>query len=496
MLLAGAGLVTAGCAAPSTTQPATEAEVTSTTPTPTATQTPTSRWRAGKIAPAAPLAAYANDSVQSGQPLQLHVSAAAPGKRASTGSAFWRQGRQRKWPRPAATSACSPASRSIRRPGLSPLAGRSSPRSTRPDGPRGLYTVVVRTSDGGTNIPFVVRRLPPKGRWPSSQASMTWQAYNIWGGASLTRIPPVISVAGTRSPTTALTTTHCGAHRSPWDSTFRWPGSPTRWASITWFSNADIARDPGLLKGAVGVVSTGHDEYWPQSPAGAARRPGLRLGPAFLGANAGYWRVGLKGDEVYCAKDAAVQPKNIRWRDLGKPESAVVGVLYDAFPVAGPMVVRQPDFVLFDGIRTKAGPNIPAWSASSPTGTTRAIRPRRISRCRRCRRSPAAEGTWSTMSYYSVGSGANVFATGTMNWTRSLNGPSVKKDHRSIRGFQPRSHRQSAGRAWPTVRCRLPPAMCPNCLTTTRPGGRLPYAQPRGAGGRRRAVRSAPRAGG
>ena len=31
------------------------------------------------------------------------------------------------------------------------------------------------------------------------------------------------------------------------------------------------------------------------------------------------------------------------------------------------------------------------------------------------------------MSYYSVGSGANVFATGTMNWTRSLNGPSVKK---------------------------------------------------------------------
>ncbi|HPJ20630.1 MAG TPA: hypothetical protein PK635_16140, partial [Actinomycetota bacterium] len=64
MLLAGAGLVTAGCAAPSTTQPATEAEVTSTTPTPTATQTPTSRWRAGKIAPAALLAAYANDSVQ------------------------------------------------------------------------------------------------------------------------------------------------------------------------------------------------------------------------------------------------------------------------------------------------------------------------------------------------------------------------------------------------------------------------------------------------
>jgi len=36
-------------------------------------------------------------------------------------------------------------------------------------------------------------------------------------------------------------------------------------------------------------------------------------------------------------------------------------------------------------------------------------------------------GTWSTMGYYSVESGANVFATGTMNWTRSLSGPAAKK---------------------------------------------------------------------
>ena len=31
------------------------------------------------------------------------------------------------------------------------------------------------------------------------------------------------------------------------------------------------------------------------------------------------------------------------------------------------------------------------------------------------------------MTYYSVDSGASVFATGTMNWTRSLNGPAAKK---------------------------------------------------------------------
>jgi len=149
---------------------------------------------------------------------------------------------------------------------------------------------------------------------------------------------------------------------------------------------------------------------------------------AFLGDNAGYWRVGLQGDEVYCAKDAAIQPKNIRWRDLGKPESAVVGVLYDAFPVAGPMVVRQPDFVLFDGIRTRAGAEYPGlvgiesdrYYPGHQTPSDIEVPTLSPVTCR-------GKGTWSTMSYYSVGSGASVFATGTMNWTRSLNGPSANK---------------------------------------------------------------------
>lgn len=49
----------------------------------------------------------------------------------------------------------------------------------------GLYTVVVRTADGGTNIPFVVRPDTAVGKVAIIAASMTWQAYNIWGGASL-----------------------------------------------------------------------------------------------------------------------------------------------------------------------------------------------------------------------------------------------------------------------------------------------------------------------
>ena len=120
---------------------------------------------------------------------------------------------------------------------------------------------------------------------------MTWQAYNIWGGPASTRIPPVISVAGpTRSLRPPFTTTHCGAHRSPWDSTFRWPGSPTRWASITCGSATQISPAIQACSGAAGVVSTGHDEYTASYWQGLLDAQDSGSDLAFLGANAGYWR--------------------------------------------------------------------------------------------------------------------------------------------------------------------------------------------------------------
>ena len=79
LLIAGAGLATAAC---TTDQVETAGTSTpSKTPAPTASTaaaaTPTDRWRAGKVAPAGVLSAYANDSVLAGEPLQLHVSAAS-----------------------------------------------------------------------------------------------------------------------------------------------------------------------------------------------------------------------------------------------------------------------------------------------------------------------------------------------------------------------------------------------------------------------------------
>jgi hypothetical protein len=432
LLIAGAGLATAAGAneqvATAGTRVASKAP-TSLASTPAAT--PTDRWRAEKVAPAGVLAAYANDSVLAGEPLQLHVSAAAKWRASVyrigyfSGKGGTKVAEVTGPKRLFTTRQIDPSTRMV-------AAGWPVAAHIDTTGwPSGLYTVVVRSKAGGTNIPFVVRPTSAQGTVVVIAASLTWQAYNIWGGRSLYKDTGG-SFAG-RS--------YAVSYDRPYDHAL-W-GAPiafgfdvpvARFADEVgidhvWFTNADIARDPSLLNGAKAVISTGHDEYWPQAYRKAllhARDNGSDL--AFLGANAGYWRVALEGEDVYCAKDAAIQPKNIRWRDLRKPESAVVGMLYDAFPVSGPMVIREPEFALFEGIRLRKGSSFPGLIGIESDRyypgfqTPQEIEVPTLSpvKCRGTR-------TWSTMTYYSVGSGASVFATGTMNWTRSLVGPSAKK---------------------------------------------------------------------
>jgi len=429
LLAAGAGLATAACTEAIPLETATSSSrATASRAVPRAT--PTDRWRAGSIAPAGLLSAYANDSVLIGQPLQLHVSSAKPWVASVYRIGYYEGKGGTKVAEVAGTKkqfsnrAPNPTTRAV-------VAGWPVVAEVDTTGwTSGLYTVVVRSADGGTNIPLVVRPAEALDKVAILACSMTWQAYNVWGGRSLYR--DTGGSFGGRS--------YAVSYDRPYDHAL-W-GAPiamgfdvpvARFADEVgidhvWFSNLDIAKDPTLLAGAKAVVSTGHDEYWSAPYRQAlidARDAGSDL--AFLGANIGYWRVQVKDDQVYCAKDAAIQPKNIRWRDLGKPESAVTGNLYDAFPVAGPLVVREPGFALFEGLRVRKGSSYPGLIGVETDRyypghqTPEQIEVPTLSpvQCRGIQ-------TWSTMTYYSQGD-ANVWACGTMNWTRSLTGPAAKK---------------------------------------------------------------------
>ena len=122
----------------------------------------------------------------------------------------------------------------------------------------------------------------------------TWQAYNAWGGYSL------YSGANGDSPSHAVSfdrpyngATGANDYRTaaiPIIVRAEQTGVP-----LSWFTNIDLATTPGVLEGARGYVSMGHDEYWTNSMRDAvleARDAGTNL--AFLGANTMYWRIRLE----------------------------------------------------------------------------------------------------------------------------------------------------------------------------------------------------------
>jgi hypothetical protein len=208
---------------------------------------------------------------------------------------------------------------------------------------------------------------------------------------------------------------------------------------LSWMTNIDVGFNPALLDGATGAVSTGHDEYWTVQYRDALvrfRDVGGNL--AFLGANGGYWRVRVpdsgddKGQLVTCYKSAALDPvkdsrqTTVRFRDspYPMPENAVIGQLYDAFPAAGDLTIRDPDFFLFadtgarEGSRYPGliGPETDRYYAMKNTPSPMQIPALSDVKSRN-------GNTWSTITYYTTDSGAGVFATGTMGWVRSLPRP-------------------------------------------------------------------------
>ncbi|MCB0919737.1 MAG: hypothetical protein KDC39_14340 [Actinobacteria bacterium] len=397
----------------------------------TATQRGTTKWRVNDTAPAAALSGYAQDSIRPGEPLRVRVSAANNwrGTVYRIGDYEGRGGLEIASTRGNAQQhdfTVDPSTRAVS------AAWPVAAELTTDDWPEGLYVLMLRSKAGESSIPFVVRSASADGRTAIVASSLTWQAYNIWGGASLYK--NMAGDFGGRSLSVS--------YDRPYDHSL-W-GRPISYSydvpvarfvdeldlDLAWFTNADISRDPTLLSGARTVVSTGHDEYWTQAYRDAlvnARDAGSDL--AFLGANVGYWHVTLNGNEVRCPKDSGIDAKNIRWRDLGTPESSIVGMQYDAFPVSGPMVVREPDFVLFEGIKgVRTGASYPGLVGIEAdrfypdSHTPRDIEVPTLSPVT-CRGVP----TWSTMTYYSTPSDAKVWAVGTMNWTRGLTGPNADK---------------------------------------------------------------------
>ena len=303
----------------------------------------------------------------------------------------------------------------------------------------GFYVFKLTTGTGWeTQIPYVVSSESAAGTVALVAPVTTWQAYNRWGGYSLYFGPS----GDRRSWAVSFDRPY---HQAPGANDYRTAAIPIVMRAerlgvpLSYFTNVDLHARPGLLDGAHGYVSMGHDEYW--TPAMRrevlqARDHGTSL--AFLGANTMYWRIrlpengsGLHRTVVGYRDDAFRDPlreevpesATARFRDdpAAQPENDVVGMLYECFPVDADYRVVSPGWWGFAGTGVRYGDLIPGLVGPEsdrvyPNPST----PRPLQILSDSRIDCRGVTTSSQSIYYTNSAGAGVFAAGTLRWGCAL----------------------------------------------------------------------------
>jgi hypothetical protein len=423
-------------------------------PSPSATRAENARpgnadWAVSKAGPARAIEGFADRvSVLPGEQFGLHVSTTAPAFTVSAyrmgwyggarGRLVWRSGRL-----PGSRQADPTVDQRTR------TVRTDWARSTAVDTtgwPEGAYLLRLDTEDGSGQrfVPVTVRSAATAGKTVVVSAPATWQAYNEWGGYSLYNGPT--GGLATRSLEVTFDRPYLyddGAglflvYEAPLIALAEKLGLP-----LAYTTGVDVARDPDLLRGAAAVLSLGHDEYWSpeqRQHVTAARDAGTNV--AILGANCCFRRIRFEPSAlgpdrtVVCYKGAwqedpgyrSGKPATTDFREQpgADPESSLLGVIYDGYPVDAPYVVTNPGHWLFAGTGVGQGDGFPHLvGVEYDRVLTGFPTPRPIEILAHSPVVCDGRRSFADSAYYTVPSGAGVFASGTMRWVESLdaNGP-------------------------------------------------------------------------
>lgn len=275
----------------------------------------------------------------------------------------------------------------------------------------GMYFARVQASGGRVAYaPFVVRpRRLGEHRVAVVMPTLTWQAYNFRdddrdGDADTW-------YAGDRSGRTVrLGRPHLNrgvplcfrAYDLPFLHWLAWSNR-----EVDYLAQLDLERTSGaaLRRAYDLIVFSGHHEYVTDAEFDAVTRfRDLGGNLAFLSANNFFWKVQRRGNVLY---------KIAMWRDLGRPEAALVGVQYVTYgsELRGPYFVRNAGAApwLFRGTGLRNGSRFGTFgieidrrAPSSPRGTVVLAE--------------IQNGQGASMSgqmaYYQTRRGAKVFAAG------------------------------------------------------------------------------------
>lgn len=308
----------------------------------------------------------------------------------------------------------------------------------------GIY-VAKLTARGGKQsyIPFIVRDDDRTAKYLFQASVTTWQAYNNWGGKSLyafnsTDLQRAYKVSFNRP---YINGTGTGDLLDGWAG---WELNMLRFLEregydVTYCTNLDTHENATLLNRAKAFLSVGHDEYWSgniRNNVEAARNRGIHLG--FFTGNAAYWQVrfengynGAANRTMTCYKEANLDPyynkaatrsqTTVTWRDpiLNRPEEALLGVQFEHYPVNTDIVVANASHWVFANTGLKNGDKLPGlcgYEADRVFG----IGPSNVQILAHSPVVTDAGAGFSDMAIHQHASGANVFATGSIQWPWGL----------------------------------------------------------------------------
>jgi hypothetical protein len=292
--------------------------------------------------------------------------------------------------------------------------------------PSGLYFVRA-TAPGGRlgYAPFVVRPATlGEHRVAVVLPTRTWQAYNFRDDDGDLRGDTWY--ANQRHTTALLIRPFLNRgvppHYRQYDVKFlHWLHDTHRGVDILSQAELDGTTGARLARAYDLIVFPGHHEYVTRGEYDAVegfRDRGGNL--VFLSANNFYWRIDLRGN---------VMTRVDQWRDLGRPEAALIGAQYignDMGEHRGPWLVRDwaADSWLFAGVKlghgnefSDAGIEIDATARSSPRGTHVVAQIPDL----------LGPGMTAQMTYYETRGGARVFAAGAFTLAGSLRQPAVRQ---------------------------------------------------------------------
>ncbi|MFF9819123.1 N,N-dimethylformamidase beta subunit family domain-containing protein [Streptomyces sp. NPDC014006] len=403
----------------------------------------TADWRLGATGPPDAVAGYTDRvSVTPGEEFALHVSTTAPSFRVTAFRVGWYGGRQARliWASDRIPGRARPAPRLLPKTRTVHADWPATLTVHTGGWPEGAYLLRLESESGYRRyVPLIVRSAEGAGRTVLLHAPATWQAYNRWGGSSLY----AGSLGDYASRSLAVTFDRpydgSGAEKFLVYERALVVLAERLGIPLAYTTGVDVHRDPSVLRGAHAVVCLGHDEYWtPEQRAHvtAARDAGTNV--AFLGANTCFRRIRLEpgatadARTVVCYKSAfradpcygsrpALVTTDFRLPPAPDPESSLTGVLYEGYPVDAPYVVRAAGHWLYDGTGVRPGERFPHLVGVEydrvPEGSP-APGPLEITA-----HSPVVchgRASHSDSAYYTVASGAGVFATGTMRWVEGL----------------------------------------------------------------------------